>query len=124
NLLHHPNLHQNDPSSSSESDDGSDDGSDASESEDDFDDSSSVHSPLQPQPHENAHVFLSEGTTSSSSNPHCPSSITDPDVEPFVRVEDLAGGDDYVDIMFNPDEPLASDSEEAQNVTSAEDEWY
>ncbi|GAB2296554.1 hypothetical protein Dimus_030665, partial [Dionaea muscipula] len=96
--------------------------SNTGESENDSDDSSSDHSPLQPQLQENAHVSLSEGTTSSSSNPPYPSSITGPNAEPFVRVEDPVGGNDYMEIMFDLHEPLASDSEEAQNVTSAEDE--
>ncbi|GAB2301674.1 hypothetical protein Dimus_035705 [Dionaea muscipula] len=107
------NPSQNDLSSSFESDDGSDDDSDASESEDDSDDSSSLHSPLQPHPHEYAHSSLSEGANSSLSNPLYSTSIIDPDVKPFVRVEDPVGGDDYVEIMLDLDDPLASDFEEA-----------
>ncbi|GAB2288034.1 hypothetical protein Dimus_022379 [Dionaea muscipula] len=84
------NPHQNDPSSSLDSDDDSDDNSDASGSEDDpgdSDDSSSNQSLFQPQPHEHAHAPLSEGADSSMSNHLCPSSVTNPDAEPFVKTE-------------------------------------
>ncbi|GAB2278313.1 hypothetical protein Dimus_012998 [Dionaea muscipula] len=90
---------RNDPSSSDESNDGSDDDSDGSESEDDSDDSSSDPSPLHPQPREHIHAPLSEGENSSFSNLLYPSSITDPDAEPFVHVEDPADSDVYVEIM-------------------------
>ncbi|GAB2286464.1 hypothetical protein Dimus_020864 [Dionaea muscipula] len=110
---------QNDPSSSDESDvdsnDDSDADSDASGSEDDSDDSSSSSesSPLQTRPRRSAHAPLSEGADSSLSLPLHSSSITDHDAEPFVRVEDPAEGEYYVDIMSDLDDPLAPDSEEA-----------
>ncbi|GAB2297929.1 hypothetical protein Dimus_032014, partial [Dionaea muscipula] len=125
------NPNQNDPSSSSESDDGSgddsdvsesEDDSDVSESEDDSDDSSFGRSPFQPQPREHIHALLFEGANSSLFNALCPSSITNPNIRPFVRAEDPSGGEDYVEIMLDSDDPLASDSEEAKNVTSVEDE--
>ncbi|GAB2297740.1 hypothetical protein Dimus_031827, partial [Dionaea muscipula] len=113
-LLNQPPS-QNDPSSSGESDDDSSDDSDDSGSEDDSDDSSSSSesSPLQTRPRRPALAPLSEGASSSLYIVPHSSSVTDYDAEPFVRVEDPAEDEVYVDIMSDLDHPLASDSEEA-----------
>ncbi|GAB2302001.1 hypothetical protein Dimus_036027, partial [Dionaea muscipula] len=119
-----PTPSQNDPSSSEESDDDSSDDSDDSGSEDESDDSSSSSetSPLQTRPRQPAHAPTSEEASPSLSLiPHS-SSVIDHAAEPFVRLEDSAKDEFYVDIMSNLDHSLAPDSEEAQNVASVEAE--
>ncbi|GAB2302609.1 hypothetical protein Dimus_036612, partial [Dionaea muscipula] len=99
--------------------------SDASRSEDDSDDSSSSSesSPLRTRPRWPAHAPLSDGVDSSLSLLSHSSSVTSHDAEPFlVRVEDLAEDEYYVDIMYDLDHPLASDSKEAQDIASVEAE--
>ncbi|GAB2278423.1 hypothetical protein Dimus_013107 [Dionaea muscipula] len=113
----------NDPPSSDESGEDSEVDSDASGFKDDSDDnSSSESSPLQSRPRRPAHAPLIEGANTSLSLPLYSSSITNHDAEPFIRVKDPAEGEYYVDIMSNLDDPLAPDSENAQNVTSFEAE--
>ncbi|GAB2293137.1 hypothetical protein Dimus_027346 [Dionaea muscipula] len=84
-------------------------------SEDDSDDSSSSSesSPLQTRPCQPTHAPPSEGANSSLSLLPHPSPVTDHDAEPFIRVEDPAKDEYYVDIMSDHDDPLAPDSEEA-----------
>ncbi|GAB2281529.1 hypothetical protein Dimus_016111 [Dionaea muscipula] len=96
---------QNDPSSSDESDDDSSDDSDDSGPEDDSDDSSSSSesSPLQKRPCRPGHAPLSVGESSSLSVLPYSSSIIDHDAEPFVRVEDPAEDEYYVNIMSDLD---------------------
>ncbi|GAB2295205.1 hypothetical protein Dimus_029380 [Dionaea muscipula] len=55
--------------------------------------SSSESSLLQIRPRWSAYAPLSEGTNSSLCLPLHPSSVTDHDVEPFVRVEDPTKGE-------------------------------
>ncbi|GAB2296629.1 hypothetical protein Dimus_030739 [Dionaea muscipula] len=107
-----PTPEQHDPSSSDKSDDDFSDDSDDSGSKDDSDDSSSSSEslPLQTRPRQPAHAPTSEGPSSSLSLiPHS-SSVVDHDAEPFVREEDPAEDEFYVDIMSDLDHSLAPDS--------------